>query len=359
MAALAQQKAERITLTLEENSDCSTDACSCGHHHDADVGTTAGPVCRLARAKQRRPTAGRQEQLQSAGSGSSADGAVAHDSVEVAQQARSTQSAAVTGHQSSIQSTAQGSQNEPVAVVDINPPGNAEQSASISVQRDTKEQSEFSAKSTAAAADDTVKAVVDVPAIGEQQVTAENKQQLAVELTTDSQSASLDAPQAQLIETLKQEKTSVAEAEGAATGGPDVALEAYLSHIPSAKTPSADDEVLAMNVAGVPVSSAPDSENSKTSVAKGGATCDDNVRLAKLAQETEALRAKMAAAIARIRSLEAEKALAARELAAASSTTQVCLLHTLVIAAQQCPNTPMLQLVSLVIVVTEYYERKG
>ncbi len=314
---------------------------------------------RLARAKQRRPAAGRQAQLQSAGSGSSADGAPIPDSVAVAQQACSPQGAAVTGSQSNIQSTAQGSQTEPVAVVDINTPVNAEQSASISTQRDTLEQSEFSAKASTAAADDTVKAVGVVPAIGGQQERAENKQQLAIELTADSQSASLDAPQAQLIETPLPETSSVAKAASAATGRPDVALEAYLSHIPSAKTPFADDEVLAMNVAGVPVSSAPDSENSKTSVAKGGATCDDNVRLAKLAQETEALRAKMAAAIARIRSLEAEKALAARELAAASSTTQVCLLHTLVIATQQCPNTPMLQLVSLVIVVTEYYERKG
>ncbi|KAK9909820.1 hypothetical protein WJX75_007948 [Coccomyxa subellipsoidea] len=61
--------------------------------------------------------------------------------------------------------------------------------------------------------------------------------------------------------------------------------------------------------------------DTKLQIANSGSIADGSVHYDS-AEETEALRAKMAAAITRIRTLEAEKALAARDLAAASGDLQ-------------------------------------
>lgn len=102
----------------------------------------------------------------------------------------------------------------------------------------------------------------------------------------------------------------------------DIVLEAFLSGSLSVIAMHADNEVLAMSTAKGLVSAVP--QQSPKCEAEGLAVRNDaGPRLARLVQQTGVLKAKMAAAIACIRELEAEKAAAARHLAAIYSESQV------------------------------------
>lgn len=316
---------------------------------------------RLARARQRKPAAARvaagDTKLQIANSGSIADGSVHHDSAEVAQQAGSAQDTAVTlpqpdaqvageHHRLEAENAPEGAataeqdfkaldvQTSPVPAVDVQSAGAEQHSSPVPAEDPSPQTAKVpegevraSMQISLVTRTDTAAEVVATVPVDRAEVVAElaavEEQRPALRSDAVAGVDGSSAPQAQLAPAepapseVHQEKASVAEA-GVAAMSTDIALQAYMSAGPSAKTSFADDEVLTMSLAG-----RTSELQSTTAVGGGTVKADEGQRLAKLVQETEALRAKMAAAITRIRTLEAEKALAARDLAAASSDLQV------------------------------------
>lgn len=142
----------------------------------------------------------------------------------------------------------------------------------------------------------------------------DKEQRVAIQINTENHMKSLQAT-ADSAEFITQLKSQVEGAPRSIAALIDSALDAYTSGPSSAKRVHDDNEVLAMSTAQGSPETTPMSKAIRHVAEELAGERSGALRCAEL----EVLHAKMTAAIARIRTLEAEKAIAARALASVST----------------------------------------
>lgn len=270
-------------------------------------------VGRLARAKQQRAAsagqAGEGAELQRARLGATGEDGVSDGPDEVAQQIGSPEGTSVVLLLSGAQSAEGQCETSEDGATSASAQAASASGRVLMTSMESNEEELVGSMTRSEVADtsDTIQNLSDD--------FVNEEQHIAVQIDTDVQMNSLQA-RADSAEVAMQLTSPVDGAPRSTAASNDSALDAYICGPSSTKRVHGDDEVLAMSMA----QGSPKSIIERKGIQPVAEDPSDALRCAKLAQQTEVLHTKMTAAIARIRMLESEKALAARALATGSIT---------------------------------------
>ena len=276
-------------------------------------------IVRLARAKQQRATSAGQTSggagIQRASLGAHGEDSVSDGSDEVAQEIDSPEEDSVTPLLSGVQSAGgQWDNLEAGGTSAAAQPANGF-SGEVTTSMDSNEE-ELARSTTRSEAADTLNRIQILS-----RDFVNEEQHVAVQIHTEGHTKSLQAT----ADSAEVKESRVEGAPQIVAASNDSALDAYISGRSSVEKMHGDDEVLSMSTGqGSPETTAKP-KGSQTVAERLAGDPYDALRCAQLAQQTEVLHTKITAAIARIRTLETEKALAARALATVptSAATEV------------------------------------